>query len=187
MSLYIYLSSHHITTAGVNCKVSYGFGVSIVTNTHGAYSYYTAKRMCVLMISCVQLFVTFWTVAHQGPQSMEFSRQQYWRGSTFPPPGDPSNSGTKLGSPASPSLQVDSLPLRRSPTAKEKMPVTVNSINKHLNGNGRWYSYLLSTKHVQEITYFYVKLCVPHDIKLIIRYTSMLHFLQNQLFVQCLF
>ena len=118
MSLYIYLSSHHIATAGVNCKVSYGFGVSIVTNTHVAYSYYTAKCMCVLMISCVQLFATFRTVAHQGPQSMEFSRQQYWRGLPFPPPGDPSNSGIKLGSPVSPSLQVDFLPLRRSPIAK---------------------------------------------------------------------
>ena len=31
--------------------------------------------------SCsVQLFVPLWTVAHQAPQSLEFSRQEYWSG-----------------------------------------------------------------------------------------------------------
>ena len=30
------------------------------------------------MLSCVQLFVTPWTVAHQAPLSMGFSRQEYW-------------------------------------------------------------------------------------------------------------
>ena len=29
-------------------------------------------------LSCVRLFETPWTVAHQAPQSMEFSRQEYW-------------------------------------------------------------------------------------------------------------
>ena len=38
--------------------------------------------------SRVQLFVTPWTVAHQTPLSMEFSRQEYWSGWPFPPPGD---------------------------------------------------------------------------------------------------
>ena len=39
--------------------------------------------------SCpVQLFATLWTVAHQAPLSMEFSRQEYWSGLPFPPPGD---------------------------------------------------------------------------------------------------
>ena len=31
-------------------------------------------------LSRVQLFVTPGTVAHQGPLSMEFSRQEYWSG-----------------------------------------------------------------------------------------------------------
>ena len=31
-----------------------------------------------------RLFVTPWTVAHQAPQSMEFSRQEYWSGLPFP-------------------------------------------------------------------------------------------------------
>ena len=34
------------------------------------------------------LFVTSWTVAHQAPLSMGFSRQGYWSGLPFPSPGD---------------------------------------------------------------------------------------------------
>ena len=34
--------------------------------------------------SCVRLFVTLWTIAHQAPLSMEFSRQECW--SEFPCP-----------------------------------------------------------------------------------------------------
>ena len=50
-------------------------------------------------------------VAHQAPLSMEFSRQEYWNGLPFPTSGDHPNSGIKLSSPVSPTLQVDSLPL----------------------------------------------------------------------------
>ena len=39
-------------------------------------------------LSCVQLLATLWTVAHQAPLSMGFSRQEYWSGLSFPPPGD---------------------------------------------------------------------------------------------------
>ena len=38
--------------------------------------------------SCVPLFATPWTGACQAPLSMEFSRQEYWSGLPFPPPGD---------------------------------------------------------------------------------------------------
>ena len=38
--------------------------------------------------SCVQLFVTLWTVAFQAPLSMGFSRQEYWNGLPFPTPND---------------------------------------------------------------------------------------------------
>ena len=34
------------------------------------------------------LFATPWTVACQAPLSMGFSRQEYWSGLPFPPPGD---------------------------------------------------------------------------------------------------
>ena len=44
---------------------------------------------CVLSdFSRVWLFVTPWTVAHQAPVSMGFSRQEYWSGLPCPPPGD---------------------------------------------------------------------------------------------------
>ena len=36
--------------------------------------------------SCVQLFVTLWTVAHQARLSIGFSRQEYWSGLPFPSP-----------------------------------------------------------------------------------------------------
>ena len=61
--------------------------------------------------SHVQLFVTPWTVAHQAPLSMRFSRQEYWGGLPFPPSGDFPDPGIKPAFPASPALQVDSLPL----------------------------------------------------------------------------
>ena len=40
--------------------------------------------VCLLSrFSRVQPFVTTWTVAHQAPLSMEFSRQEYWSGIPF--------------------------------------------------------------------------------------------------------
>ena len=57
--------------------------------------------------SRVRLFASLWTVAHQVPQSMGFSRQEYWSGLPFPPPGALPDPGIKPGSPA---LQADSLP-----------------------------------------------------------------------------
>ena len=38
--------------------------------------------------SCVQLFATLWTIAFKAPLSVGFSRQEYWSGLPFPPPGD---------------------------------------------------------------------------------------------------
>ena len=56
------------------------------------------------MFSHVQLFATPWTVAHQAPPSMEFSRQEYWSGLPFPSPGDVPDPEIKPGSSA---LQAD--------------------------------------------------------------------------------
>ena len=41
-----------------------------------------------------------WTVAHQAPPSMGFSRQEYWTGLPFPSPGDLPDPGIEPGSPA---------------------------------------------------------------------------------------
>ena len=46
------------------------------------------------------LFVTPWTVAHQAPLSMGFSRQEYWSELPFPLPGDIPNPGIEATSPA---------------------------------------------------------------------------------------
>ena len=45
-------------------------------------------------------FATPQTVAHKAPLSMEFSRQEYWSGLPFLPPGDLPNPGTGPVSPA---------------------------------------------------------------------------------------
>ena len=62
-----------------------------------------AKRSCSVMSNSLQPI----TVAYQAPQSMEFSRQEYWSGLPFPSPGDLPNPGIE---PRSPTLQADALP-----------------------------------------------------------------------------
>ena len=54
----------------------------------------------VKLLSHVRLFATPWTVAYQDPQSMGFSRQEYWSGLSFPSPGDLPDPGIEPGSPA---------------------------------------------------------------------------------------
>ena len=54
------------------------------------------------MLSCVQLFVTPWTVARQAPLLMGFSRQGYWSELPFPPPSDLPDPGIE---PVSPGLE----------------------------------------------------------------------------------
>ena len=46
------------------------------------------ERKKVKSLSCVQLFVTPWTVAYQVPPSMGFSRQEYWSRLPFLSPGN---------------------------------------------------------------------------------------------------
>ena len=60
--------------------------------------------------SHVQLFANLWTVTHQAPLSMRFSRQEYWRRLPCLPPGDLPDPGIKPWSRMSPVL-ADSLPL----------------------------------------------------------------------------
>ena len=70
------------------------------------------KPLHVWILSCfspVQFLATLWTIAHQAPLYMGFSRQEYWSG--LLPPGDLSDPGFKPVSPASLALEADSLPL----------------------------------------------------------------------------
>ena len=62
----------------------------------------TLPLACVIvqLLSCVQLFVTPWTVAPQAPLSMGFPRQEYWSGLQFPSPRDLSDPGIEPMFPA---------------------------------------------------------------------------------------
>ena len=61
---------------------------------------------CMYSVSHVCLFATSWTVAHQALLSVGFSKQEYWSGLPFPPPGDLPDPRIE---PESPVLAVDSL------------------------------------------------------------------------------
>ena len=50
--------------------------------------------------------VTLWTIAHQAPLSMDFSRQEYWCGLPCPPPGDLPDPGIEPMSLMSPALEA---------------------------------------------------------------------------------
>ena len=41
---------------------------------------YSEGKVSVLVAQWVSDLATSWTVAHEAPLSMEFSRQEYWRG-----------------------------------------------------------------------------------------------------------
>ena len=61
---------------------------------------------CLVAKLHLTLFLTPWTVAHQAPLSMGFSREEYRSGLPFSSPGDLSDPGIE---PRSPALQADSL------------------------------------------------------------------------------
>ena len=60
----------------------------------------------VKSLSRVRLFAIPWTIAYQAPSPMEFSRQEYWSGLSFPSLGDLPNPGIE---PRSPTLQAGAL------------------------------------------------------------------------------
>ena len=66
---------------------------------------FCGNPMCVLShCSRVRLSVTLWTLAHQAPLSMGFSRQEYCRGLPWTPPGDLPDPGIEFGSLKCPAL-----------------------------------------------------------------------------------
>ena len=67
--------------------------------------------LCVCVFNHVHLFATPGTVARQAPLSMKFSRQEYWSGWAFPPPGNLPDPGIEPESLVSPTSQANSLPL----------------------------------------------------------------------------
>ena len=69
-------------------------------NTRVPWTTSRDKKVEVKSFSRVQLSVTPWTVAHQAPPSLGFSRQEYWSGLPFRSPGDLPNPGIEPRSPA---------------------------------------------------------------------------------------
>ena len=68
--------------------------------------------------TCVWFSVTLWTIVHQAPLSMGFTRQEYWSGLPCPPPKNVPDPGVEPTSLMSPALQVGFLPL--APSTYEK-------------------------------------------------------------------
>ena len=84
----------------------YTYKVNIPGKNDWTIFIFCSNLIMKVFVSCVQLFVTPWTVAHQGPQFMGFSRQEYRQVLPFPSPGDRPDPGTE---PRSPALQANSL------------------------------------------------------------------------------
>ena len=74
----------------------------------------------------VWFFSTLWTVAHQAPLSMGFSRQEDWNWSwlPFPPPGDLPSPETQRLSLVSPASQADSLLLSHQGSPKGQIELS---------------------------------------------------------------
>ena len=92
-------------------------------------AHFNSLKVKVKLLSRVRLSATPWTVAHQAPRSMGFSRQEYWRGLPFPSPGDLPNPGIESGSPA---LLTDTLP--SEPLGKPFNSSVLPFIECHRNG-----------------------------------------------------
>ena len=82
--------------------------------------------------SCVWPFVTPWTVACQAPLSMRFSRQEYWSGLPWLPPGDLPDPGIEPASLLPPTLAEGSLASVGKPpsSAKEYYSVQFSSVTQ---------------------------------------------------------
>ena len=91
------------------------------------------RKVKVKSPSRVLLFATPWTVAHQAPPSMGFSRQEYWSGLPFLSPGDLPDPGIK---PRSPAFQADALTSEPpgKPQSLKRLPFSVP----------KWAAYLVS-------------------------------------------
>ena len=85
--------------------------------------------MCVLShFSHVWLFATLWTLAHQVPLSMGFSRPEYWSELPFPSPGD------------LPNPEMETMPLLSPAMASQFFPTSTT-----WEANFRIKSYYFST------------------------------------------
>ena len=95
-------------------------GSKLTSTLHSDQGLYECFRSNLLLKqACV-------VIARQAPLSIGFSKQEYWSGLPFPPPGDLSDSGIEPGSPA---LQADFFFYRLSHQGKSITSGTAALIN----------------------------------------------------------
>ena len=82
-----FVSSFPSSLPIINCRIV------LVTFSKYMLTLFPTLWSEVKSLSHVRLFATPWTVAHQAPPSMRFSRQEYWSRLPFPSPGDLPNPG----------------------------------------------------------------------------------------------
>ena len=102
--------SHHSESFN-NCRATECWGLAVLhlppemVFSLAEVSLPTKVQTCIPShFSCVQFFATLWTVAHQAPLSIGFSRQEYWSGLPRLSLGDLPNPGIELASLMSPAL-----------------------------------------------------------------------------------
>ena len=118
LSLFLNMLSRFVMAFFPRSKASFNFMASVTVHSDfGAHE----NKVCHCFYffptylpwsdgtSCHDL--TFWTVAHQTPLSMGFSRQEYWSRLPCSPPGDLPDPGIKPASLCLLHCQADSLPL----------------------------------------------------------------------------
>ena len=74
--------------------------------------------------------VTPWTLALPAPQSMGFSRQEYWSGLSCSPPGDLPNPGIKSTSLLSSALVGGFFTTHATLGSPESLGITINNFSK---------------------------------------------------------
>ena len=90
--------------AGGKTKRKTNLKMKVLSGETKTSSIYLTEVVSIILGLRIQLFAIPWTVAHQDPQSMGFSRQEYWSGLPFPSPGDLPDPRIEL---RSPTLQAD--------------------------------------------------------------------------------
>ena len=68
-----------------------------IINSSENVNMHTLMTMVMVKVTQLTLCDPPWTVAHQAPLSMKFSRPEYWSGYPFPSPGDLPNAGMDPG------------------------------------------------------------------------------------------
>ena len=102
----------HFPEPGNKAVFTQGHCLPYLPHLQGQAACFILKYVCVLC--CVCFLVTPWTVVHQAPLSMEFSRQECWRGLPFPSPGDLPDLGIEPVFPALTSGFLNTVPPGKS-------------------------------------------------------------------------